>query len=42
MLFAISIFFFSYELMPFDVPGSILAPGLLAFLMQILEQRKGV
>lgn len=39
ILFAISMLFFGYELMPFDVLGSILAAGLLAFLMRTLEQR---
>lgn len=40
LLFAISIFFFNYELMPFDVPGSVLAAGLLAFFVRVLELRK--
>ncbi len=40
ILFAISMLFFNYELMPFDVLGSIFATGLLAFLMRVLELRK--
>ncbi len=39
ILFAISSLFFGYGLMPFDVPGSILAAGLLAFCMRTLELR---
>jgi len=39
-IFQIAMIFFGYELMQFDIPGSILTAALLANLLMLIGQEK--
>lgn len=39
LVFAIAMSVFAYELMPFDIPGSILTAGLVAYLLQLVFKK---